>query len=126
MSRLGTAPVRAAVLTAMISCAGLGQPTPAGPVPPPILELRLASDKLAPGFSVRRDQESGDQPSVLFLAADDLVSDADLVRVCAKSATDGLVVRIQLSDAAAARLREASASNIGKYMAVFAHGRFTG
>lgn len=126
MSRLVTVPLRAAVLTAVISCAGISQPAPSGPVSPPILEVRLASDKPAPGFSVRQDQESSDQPSVLFLASDNVVSDADIVRARTRPAPDGIVVRIQLSDAAAARLREITASNIGKYMAIVGHGRFAG
>ena len=125
MSRLLTLSMRAAVLTAVISCAGIGQPAPPGPVPPPILELRLASDKQAPGFSVRRELASGDQPSVFFLASDNVVSDADIVRARTRPAPDGIEVEVQLSDAAAARLRETTANNIGKYLAVLANGRLT-
>jgi preprotein translocase subunit SecD len=126
MSRLVSVSLRAAVLTAVISVAGIAQPAPPTPASPPILELRLASATPAPGFSVRRDQESGDQPTVLYLASDNVVSDADLVRARARPAPDGIVVEIQLSDVAAARLREIAANNIGKYMAVFGQGRLAG
>jgi preprotein translocase subunit SecD len=126
MSRLVALPVCAAVLTVAISCAGIAQANPPGPVSPPILELRLASDKPAPGFSAQRNFESRDQPAVLYLDSTVVVSDADLVRARTRSAPDGLVMELTLSDAAAARLRETTANSIGKYMAVLAHGTFAG
>ena len=66
------------------------------------------------------------QPGVLYLDSAIVVSDADLVRARARPTPDRLVVDVELSDAAAARLRETSGNSVGKYMAVLAHGRFAG
>lgn len=113
-------------MTAVISGASVGQPTPPPSASPPMLELRLASATPAPGFTVRQSRASGDQPGVLYLASDNGVSHGDLVRARTRPASDGIVAEIVLSDGAAARLRGITASNVGKYMAVLAHGRFAG
>jgi hypothetical protein len=122
MSRLIALPMRVAVMTAVVASVAVGQPA-LEPPSPPIIELRLASDKLAPGFDVRRDIGHGEQPNVFFLAPDPVVSDADVVRARARRAPDGLVVELEVSDAAAARLRETTATHVGRYLAVLANGR---
>jgi preprotein translocase subunit SecD len=75
---------------------------------------------------VRHEQSTSDQPKVLFLASGNIVSDMDLVRARTRPAPDGIVVEIVLSDAAAARLRQVTANNIGKYLTIFSYGRFAG
>lgn len=126
MSQFPVLLLRAAVLMLMTTHAAGAQPTSSKAAPPPIIELRLASSSRASGFTLRRELPSGDQPRVLFLAAGTVVADADLVRARTRPAPDGIVVEIVLSDAGATRLREATARNIGKYMAILAHGRFAG
>lgn len=126
MSRLSGVPVRAVVLTAVISCAGLAQANAPRPASTPVLAVRLASDKPAPGFSERRDVKGGDQPSVLFLSSKSVISDVDMLHARATAARNGLVVEIMLSNSAALHVRETTASNIGKYMAILADGRLAG
>jgi preprotein translocase subunit SecD len=116
----------AAALMSVLGREAQSQITSGAPALPPILELRLASATPAPGFTTRHESPGGDQPKVLFLAPRSLVSDTDLVRARTSPAAEGIVVEIAVSDAAAARLREATGNNIGKYVATFARGRFGG
>jgi preprotein translocase subunit SecD len=93
---------------------------------PPLLEFRLADATQGPGLTERHESHRDDQPRVLFVASTAVVSDTDLVGARTSPARDGLVVEITLSEAAAARMRAATANNPGKYLAVFARGRLSG
>ena len=123
MSRLGVLSAYAIGLVLLLGCSAAGQRSPPEPVSPQVLDVRLASDKAAPGFQVRQHFSVDGQSREFFLESKSVLSDQDITRARTKPTADGMVVEVLLTAAAAARLRETTANNIGKYMAVLAHGR---
>jgi preprotein translocase subunit SecD len=111
---------------AALSCAAVAQPVRAQGASPPLLEFRLAAATPGAGLTDRHEWHSGGQAGVLFVAPTGVVSDTDVVRARTSPAPDGIIVEIVLSESAAARLREATANNVGKRIAIFARGRFAG
>lgn len=123
MTRLVAVCARAALLAVVVSATSIGQTSSPQSSASPILELRLADTMSGPGFSVRRELEGVGRPNVFYLASEGVVGDADIAHARTRQTADGIAVEIRLSESAAARLRETTASNIGKYLAVIVRGR---
>jgi hypothetical protein len=114
-------------LLAVLGCSSAVAQTNGAPsASPPIIDLRLASANPMSGFSAMQGIGGIDELSVVYLAPAAVVSDEDVMKARTRPATDGLVLEILLSNEAAARLRQTTATNIRLYLAVLANGRLAG
>jgi len=120
---LRVVPLQAVALTVLMNCAAPGKTSTLETSAPPILQIRLASDTPTPGFDVRDQFNVDGRPVQVFLTKTNVVSDPDIIRARTRPGPDGIIVQIVLTDEGADRLRAATAANIGKLMAVIAHGR---
>src|SRR5436309_1980056 len=80
-----------------------------------IIELRLARETPTSGFVLTKSVAD----STLYVAPQVIVDDADIVQAHTARTTDGRVLSIRLSPAAAARLNQVTRAHIGERLAVF-------
>ena len=87
----------------------------------PIIDMRLASLEPGAGFPIAR--RVGEQ--VVYMSATSVVADQDITKAEPEVRPSGLIARIFLSEQAAARLREVTQANIGKYLAILVSGELS-
>jgi hypothetical protein len=90
----------------------------------PIIELRYGQHTPTPGFA--RMRSLSDRERDTYVAADNIVSDAGIERVHAKQTADGLLLDVELSEVARARLADATRTAGGRKIAVLVKSRLVG
>ena len=87
----------------------------------PIIELRIAQTRAAPGYAPRQVADT-----TFYVSDSILVSDSDIEHADTSWWEGRLVVPIRLTPRAAKRLADATKNHIGDRMAMFLDGEFTG
>jgi len=85
----------------------------------PLIQLRLARKTPAPGFVVTKSIAD----STLYVASRLILEDAGIQQARTAATTDGVVLTIRLTRAAATRLNESTKGHIGWRLAIFASGQ---
>ena len=87
-----------------------------------LIQLRLARKTPAPGFVLTKSLAD----STLYVASRIILEDAGIQQARTSVTTDGLVLTIRVTPAAATRLNESTKGHVGWRLAIFVSGQLNG